>query len=564
MAHPDYNRRGYSPVAPSVYTANSNDYTSGYGTQQDTYNPLNRPAGGPKPLDWHVGGATAPNAQGPSRSSEPAYWSTTSTGPGALNTNYNYAATGSDTATTADAAFSARSYPQKQQSGAASAGPIPAYAGTRLGPEIAGYKSVLTKNPVSPSGYSLAAPPQQQPSPAGKQRSSTSAISHNPQHSQQPRTPAATQEVDPAKRSAAAAVAALAALGSNRTKSPDKSAGSTGSNISRPSSIRYGSPAGGGYANTTNIDSYSNGASDGYPAEDMYGYAGRGGYPAASAAEGPAALQWKLPAGAGSGTFTPPAAHSPVAGRRAAAAPANAGSYAPSSNRSTNEDTLEGYIPSNAPGLRPPSQQRTEGLSKLKQLASARMACRISTPPTEDLIHPAAPATAPTVGRRSSGGYGAAARAPVQADRGALDLQQQRQQHQQRDPWQHSQDYNPSTYTDYQYQPAASNAAPSSGRRSAVRQAVTARSRMPPQLQQNGEVEDTPMRAAGGARAFGGYNLDAALAADGSAPLQGDTASEQCPSCGRKFTATAFDRHVGICDKVFGQKRKVGFPEITR
>jgi hypothetical protein len=31
----------------------------------------------------------------------------------------------------------------------------------------------------------------------------------------------------------------------------------------------------------------------------------------------------------------------------------------------------------------------------------------------------------------------------------------------------------------------------------------------------------------------------------------------ECSSCGRKFVEAALERHVKICDKVFGQKRKV-------
>jgi zinc-finger of a C2HC-type len=38
----------------------------------------------------------------------------------------------------------------------------------------------------------------------------------------------------------------------------------------------------------------------------------------------------------------------------------------------------------------------------------------------------------------------------------------------------------------------------------------------------------------------------------------------ECPSCSRKFIETAFAKHIKICAKVFGQKRKVspatGFP----
>jgi hypothetical protein len=31
-----------------------------------------------------------------------------------------------------------------------------------------------------------------------------------------------------------------------------------------------------------------------------------------------------------------------------------------------------------------------------------------------------------------------------------------------------------------------------------------------------------------------------------------------CPSCGRCFAPAALQQHAAICDKVFGQKRKVG------
>lgn len=554
MASLDYNRRAYATplTGNSTFNQGSEDHSPLYTTYQDNqqelaYGPSGGSGLGRRPLAW---GAGAPSAQRyPQQSGavvterypEAAVWSGANPGAGSLANNYNCAA--------ADDKDGAYTHMQQRAPGATAAQPA-----VVLGREIAGYKSVVTKNPVSPSGYSIAAPQQQQqqqPSasavPAGGQRATLAPAGATHQQFQQTAVPAAGDACNPSARSAAAAAAALAALGNNRARSPQ--------GLVRPavSSTGPGS-AGRAYPGASDYSSYSSGISDSYSAMGDQSV----GYPQPpTTADSPSMLQWKLPARAPvSAGGSSAAGHVPVAGRRAAVS-AGASTYAPRSVPSSSTDGTPGsYVPSSALGLRPPSQQRSEGLSKLKQLASARLVSRIATPPTGELAAVALAAPAADISAaqgRSASSSGRSAAVGGRAGQAAAQTQQRQWPKQQLQQVQAAESYDPSSYTDAQYQPSIA------GRRaSGSRQTAANGNKAAPQSQQQEQQQTryTPSVS----KVIGSYDGSSAAPADYESikqPAAGE-ACHECRSCGRRFVAAAFEKHVRICDKVFGQKRKVG------
>lgn len=74
--------------------------------------------------------------------------------------------------------------------------------------------------------------------------------------------------------------------------------------------------------------------------------------------------------------------------------------------------------------------------------------------------------------------------------------------------------------------------------------------------QQPSQQPDTWHHGAPGATAYGSALGDFAADDDGAASGANEDRM-QCPSCGRSFVPSAYERHVQVCEKVFVNKRKV-------
>jgi hypothetical protein len=242
-------------------------------------------------------------------------------------------------------------------------------------------------------------------------------------------------------------------------------------------------------------------------------------------------------------------------------------SYASGSARQQTPPDAAGYdaagYGSSSSSSRPPSQQLTEGLSKLKQLSTARLATRLTTPPTNSVYGGGCgqrqhePAGAGFGGSSSSSSH----RRTTSGGRccsnaGTLHQQQQQQGWAGND----SSGYTLSNYT------------PSSGvQQTASRgQQSMAGASLLAQAAVNGSGKTTASR--GGARSDAGFAASPAAAAAvaqyeapvvtySQAPGEDEYGSaaelQQCGNCGRSFVASALQRHAKVCAKVFCQKRKV-------
>ena len=212
-----------------------------------------------------------------------------------------------------------------------------------------------------------------------------------------------------------------------------------------------------------------------------------------------------------------------------------------------------GDAPPIAAGPRPPSQQRLEGLGRLKQLSTQRLATRIGTPPSADAAaamlsegglglgtgadagaaEAARPAwgsapgraqAAGAAGRRSSGapGLGAAQHTPVRAERTAVGN---------------------GRLSDSM---AASRAA------EGPRRSDPAAAHPQHQQQQQQQRQERPSppprpqaREPEPALGPGAYP---------AGPEEEEDRAE-CSTCGRRFAAAALERHARVCAKVFCSKR---------
>lgn len=575
MAASDYDRRDFPgmPAGNSIFKQGPGDHNPLYGSDdpyclRDSYeNPMRSSGEGPRPLEWALGGPAAFSRQSTTTSSGfiPQY------GHLATVPRYSQSSTGLEYITHRNggsyvAARPVNGVPGLQQPRVrTSAEAVAGYTPAVMGPEIAGYKSVVTKNPVSPSGYSLA--PQQRKVAADK-AGATYAASHSASStgrvSYYSGRPAANPTVGmtagqthtPGARSTAAAAAALAALNGSKTRSTYNQGNALAPEVSNTDTSSYSSGrANGAYVSAAGT-SYS--TFDSYSAGEEYNYS----HPATPCDTGrPAALNWKLPGqppcSPNPGISHAGTSYTPIAGRRAA--PATTAGGTPTSRQVT-ADSSSSYVPSSSSsaGQRPPSQQRSEGLSKLKQLASARLVNRITTPPTEDL---AASATAATAVRRTSRRASSAV-STEDLSKPAGYMQSQRQEHGQQQQQQQQQQgprvatgYQPSNYTD-----RTSN---QTNKQNSSTQQVGIRSRRValPQKQQVQRIQpaqDTgyPQSVIACSNQAAQDRFDEAASMAGAQPAA-DEDCQQCPSCGRRFIASAYEKHVKICDKVFGQKRKV-------
>ncbi|GBF92488.1 hypothetical protein Rsub_04592 [Raphidocelis subcapitata] len=336
------------------------------------------------------------------------------------------------------------------------------------------------------------------------------------------------------------------------------------------------SPAGNGFGTGGGAAPWEGGSSGGGGGRD-------------SARRAAAPLQWSLPqasapaprgaspmrprgsgGGPGERATAPPPAYAPRGGHGQSAsplpqqprggldwgvpAPPPRGSSASSGDGSTGGiggglwgDSAGGAAPPIAAGPRPPSSQRLEGLGRLKQLSTQRLATRIGTPPSADAaaamlsdggLGSAAGgggragggvARAAEVGRSSAPGRASAAAAPDPAAArrrpsglsGLAPAQQPPAGQRRSDP--------------------AAAAAPS--QRQQQRQPPPPPPPPPPQQQQQ-----QPRPRAQEPEPALGPEAFPSESAEGPDRIE-------CATCGRRFAAPALERHARICAKVFCSKR---------
>jgi hypothetical protein len=238
-------------------------------------------------------------------------------------------------------------------------------------------------------------------------------------------------------------------------------------------------------------------------------------------------------------------------------------------------------------GGRPPSQEAgSAGLAKLKQLSTARLVRRLGTPPgaagqqssTTDVgsfgTRPAASAAAAGLGSTPPSnpiaGRRAAAVQPTQWQQ-QQDMEQQDMEMQQRQvPVQQMQRV--------RQQPAQQQARhdavnlgrptePSLDRRRTSSSSNSSSHRGPAGAavqdtytstsSSSRGIQRTPSSRAQNAAGFGAHQHTQQAQLPAGAEYQ-EVDREPCPSCGRCFAPPVLQQHMRICDKVFGQKRKVG------
>jgi len=406
-----------------------------------------------------------------------------------------------------------------------------------LGPGVAGYTSVVTRSPISPSGYPVPAAPK----PSG-QHQLVGAGSHTYAQQQQQPVTSYTSLSDlmqrpgnlrstSAEAQAAAAAAALAALNSHARSS---------SMLAEPAAV----PAvNGSYAQQYTAKNYTPGPG-----------------PSSSSSRG-SMLLWNIK----QPPQTTEQITTPVAGRRAATAIA--------AGQQLTAAVPAGYIPSGPPGSiggssscsssRPSSQEAgSPGLLKLKQLSTARLARRLGTPPggqpaqansREGLFgqrpaEPAAAAAGPRSGQSSTGAT------PDMSQQSPGVQQPQQQLQQQHSPQPQSQRSAASIgrradTSQYANVSSSSTAGPSAPLAASVQRGTAA-----------GPARNRSNRQVSFAKGFDGATERGTLR-QGMEPAEAEyveLARQPCSSCGRCFAPAALKQHMRICDKVFNQKRKVG------
>jgi hypothetical protein len=420
-----------------------------------------------------------------------------------------------------------------------------------LGSGIAGYTSVVTRTPISPSGYSVPIQPKHMPAQQQAQQQQTSTHGTirtygDPQLlSSSYGQPGEYGQVATGSSSsygasgtpASAAAAALAAL-----------AGSHSRSSSAPSA---------GYAQQYASKNY---AAQPAPASPTSGAKG-------------SMLMWNV-------KQLPPQPGS-AAGQRSGA---DAGAFGTARLISTAPNT------SSSSG-RPPSQEAgSAGLAKLKQLSTARLVRRLGTPPgaagqldsTTDPGYfgsrPAAPAAAAGLGstRPSNpiAGRRAAAVQPTQRQQQQQDtvqMQQVQQRHAQVQQMQHAQQQPAQQPPRHEAANLGRPTEPSLNRRTTSSSSNSSSHRGPA----GAAVQDTQQTAfssssssnrsvqrassgrAQGMAGTGAFQHTAQTQLPAGAEYQ-EVDRQPCASCGRCFAPAALQQHTRICDKVFGQKRKVG------
>lgn len=506
-----------------------------------------------------------------------------------------------------------------------------------LGPEVAGYRSVVTKNPVSPSGYALGAPAAAAAAAgtttayrsSGVPAAATTVVVPPQLGSVKATAPGSSSAV-----TAAAAAAALAALGSRSKLNLLDTVAEH--DVARATS---GVHTDGSYS-TCRMPEFSVAevAAAAGLQDSCWSPTAAAAAAAAAAAEGhagPATLRWNV-------QEWPPVQQQqqlqqqPIAGRRAegrsASQPRGGSGFveasgleacfednkepncqltvsSSSSRRNAAAQQLTGYCPSSlshkcrsdgsgssssdgaadcaaaaaaaavaAGSMRPPSQQLSEGLSKLKQLSTARLATRLTTPPSSSNSSSVAGTATDSNLKSQDGSSRRSGRRgnPVSAvlpdseghsssctfgrtDSGrAQNWVGKQQQQQTLAPG--SSSHSSSTHTPGNY---ASNNSSSSIQRTA------SRGRMPVGAAGSATV------AGGGiqrtvSRGRTGRGLSAAVSpmfeSHGGKNLNPDEEEEylgqqgvlqQCPTCGRSFIPSAFERHAKVCARVFCKKRQV-------
>jgi hypothetical protein len=412
-----------------------------------------------------------------------------------------------------------------------------------LGLDVAGYTSVVTRTPISPSGYAVPVqhmlpPPPHHHQQQQQQTASASGSIHmhgDPQLLSDSYAQPAAYFPDPSSSRtqsqpgapAAAAAAALAAL--------------AGSHLRSTSAHVAGASAAGGYAQQ-------------YAAKNYTPPPLTSSSSSSSSSSRGSMLLWNIrqpPQQQAAGT---PSSTVAVAGRRTVTA-GHAGQLQAAS--------APGLVPDNhsssaGSSSRPSSQESSPGLMKLKQLSTARLVRRLRTPPTAIAgssgggfgAGPAATAAAAGPGSTLQGNPAAGRRAaPVQVPR------QQQQQPAQRQQQRQSQN------TGSMARPAN----PPSYRRSSSNNSSSHREVLPVPAQAQPASRHANSTSGSGPEGFisrmmHGFSSSHAPAQAPQLPAGAEYVEvdrQPCPSCGRCFAPPALQQHMRICDKVFGQKRKV-------
>lgn len=429
-----------------------------------------------------------------------------------------------------------------------------------LGSALAGYTSVITRTPISPSGYAVPVQPkqhqhpqthQQQPAPGSgsihtygnPQLLSSIPDRVQPTAGYYPSTSSNPGSSSAHHQACSPAAAALAALsGGHARTSSAPAAGSTAA-----------AAASGSYSQQYAARNYTPA-----PVPSSSSSGGRGSMLLWNIQQPPPQL---APAqGQHSG---------PIAGRRAATAGANG--YDTGANSSS--------------GSRPASQESgSPGLMKLKQLSTARLVRRLGTPPAaqDSSTSGGGFGAGPAVASPAAAGLGYTPQvsSPAAGRRAAAVTQQpawqqtQQQQQQSRPPvmqqpqqqreqqGQSSQQRQQTNNRDASWRPQqqsgtyrrSSSEGSSSMRNHAARlngsSTVSNSSRQPglsiPNRAQ--QQQSSNSSSAGFSKQLQELPPDAQYV---------EVDRQPCPSCGRCFAQPALQQHVRICDKVFGQKRKV-------
>eukprot|EP00879_Flechtneria_rotunda_P012332 GHRR01012879.1.p1 GENE.GHRR01012879.1~~GHRR01012879.1.p1 ORF type:complete len:659 (+),score=268.86 GHRR01012879.1:2037-4013(+) len=528
---------------------------------------------GPKPLEWNIAsvpkGQQVPGLRGSTAypAGEPAYAARTQSTATNQQLSYEWKQQPSTYATKTYSGTSegipgfpgmgnVRTSVSQQRSSTLANVPTAGSPSVVLGGEIAGYRSIVTKHAVSPSGYPIVLMQQQPPVPAplyaaARPMPLSAGTSAYPTATSTAALPAAftgivaaaDRDVSPSK---AAAVAALAALGGRNSNSPAAS----GNRHSRPAAGRTSSPAA-LHSTRPNRPAWS----------DDWAETGSSG--------GTEALPLQKSGLQDNDGQDQTTQHTLApAGRRAGQSRGDSGKTVPATVAGWNNDSfIAGDAGMPAGDNRPPSQHISSGLSKLKQLSSARLASRITTPPAADAGGQGSTSrtTRPNALARgfSAGMQGPAAQHQYQA-------QQCRQPEQLQQNWQvDEQAVSPKAYNPDRYSGGGNNAAASArggARKWSSGAAASAHNRsenIGSQAQSNADWDAYQPTASEQS------NYPAAAAICQTAGEHGSMAADsgpscQCPDCGRSFSAQAYDKHVRVCIKVFGQKRKVFNAQAAR
>jgi hypothetical protein len=206
---------------------------------------------------------------------------------------------------------------------------------------------------------------------------------------------------------------------------------------------------------------------------------------------------------------------------------------------------------SSSSSSRPPSQQLTEGLSKLKQLSSARLVNRLTTPPSNSVFAGGCQQQqgfADIFGAGSGSNSRATSGGRCCSNAGMLIQQQQQQGFGDSSG---SSGYTPSSYS------ISAQRTTSRGRQSSMAGASVLAQAAVNGAGRGGAFSDAGFAApaaAGAVQYQGPGQLQHMQDEDGTA-AGGELL--QCGNCGRSFNAAALQRHAKVCEKVFCQKRKV-------